>query len=128
MRTTYFKPVIDMTATGRKIKTLMGQRGISARELQAIMGFPYVQTIYNWFTGKNMPIIDNLVVTKVWGVDDIQALLNSTGLTCRTEHSLPPRKMVDELPDFDRLVFSLLYTGSFYRKIYRLYEIESRGS
>lgn len=62
MRTTYFKPVIDMTATGRKIKAQMEKRGISARELQTIMGFPYVQTIYNWFTGKNMPTIDNLVV------------------------------------------------------------------
>lgn len=62
MRTTYFKPVIDMTATGRKIKTQMEKQGISARELQTIMGFPYVQTIYNWFTGKNMPTIDNLVV------------------------------------------------------------------
>lgn len=72
--------------------------------------------------------VNDIGVTKVWGVDDIQALLNSTGLTCRTEHSLTPRKMADELPDFDRLVFSLLYTGSFYRKIYRLYEIESRGS
>ena len=26
------------------------------------MDFPYVQTIYNWFAGKNMPTLDNLVV------------------------------------------------------------------
>lgn len=26
------------------------------------MNFPYVQTIYNWFSGKNMPTLDNLVV------------------------------------------------------------------
>ncbi|MBR3814013.1 MAG: helix-turn-helix transcriptional regulator [Spirochaetaceae bacterium] len=40
----------------------MKQKGISARQLQIIMDFPYVQTIYNWFAGKNMPSIDNLVV------------------------------------------------------------------
>lgn len=40
----------------------MKQKGISARQLQIIMDFPYVQTIYNWFAGKNMPTIDNLVV------------------------------------------------------------------
>ena len=40
----------------------MKDKGITARELQVIMDFPYVQTIYNWFAGKNMPTIDNLVV------------------------------------------------------------------
>ena len=40
----------------------MKDKGITARDLQIIMDFPYVQTIYNWFAGKNMPTIDNLVV------------------------------------------------------------------
>ena len=62
MKTTYLKPVLDLAATGAKIKTVMKDKGISARELQIIMDFPYVQTIYNWFAGKNMPTIDNLVV------------------------------------------------------------------
>lgn len=62
MKTTYLKPVLDLTATGTKIKTVMKDKGITARELQIIMNFPYVQTIYNWFAGKNMPTIDNLVV------------------------------------------------------------------
>ena len=62
MKTTYLKPVLDLAATGAKIKTIMKDNGITARELQIIMDFPYVQTIYNWFAGKNMPTIDNLVV------------------------------------------------------------------
>ena len=62
MKTTYLKPVLDFAATGAKIKTVMKDKGITARELQIIMDFPYVQTIYNWFAGKNMPTIDNLVV------------------------------------------------------------------
>lgn len=62
MKTTYLKPVLDLAATGVKIKTVMKDKGITARELQIIMDFPYVQTIYNWFAGKNMPTIDNLVV------------------------------------------------------------------
>ena len=62
MKTTYLKPVLDLAATGAKIKTVMKDKGITARELQIIMDFPYVQTIYNWFAGKNMPTIDNLVV------------------------------------------------------------------
>ena len=47
---------------GEKIKTLMKLRGLSPRQLQIILNFPYVQTIYNWFSGKNMPSIDNLMV------------------------------------------------------------------
>ena len=62
MKSTYLKPVLDLAATGAKIKTIMKDKGITARELQIIMDFPYVQTIYNWFAGKNMPTIDNLVV------------------------------------------------------------------
>ena len=65
MKTTYLKPVLDLAATGAKIKTVMKDKGITARELQIIMDFPYVQTIYNWFAGKNMPTIDNLVVTSL---------------------------------------------------------------
>lgn len=74
MKTTYLKPVLDLEATGAKIKTLMKQRGITPRQLQILLDFPYVQTVYNWYAGKNMPTIDNLVVlVQVLGVtmDDI---------------------------------------------------------
>ena len=62
MKSTFLRPVLDLDATGAKIKTLMKQRGITPRQMQLILNFPYVQTIYNWFAGKNMPTIDNLVV------------------------------------------------------------------
>lgn len=74
MKTTFSKPVLDLDATGAKIKSLLNNRGISPRKLQSILNFPYVQTIYNWFSGKNMPTLDNLVVlAQVLGVrmDDI---------------------------------------------------------
>lgn len=74
MKTTYLKPVLDLETTGAKIKTLMKQRGITPRQLQILLDFPYVQTVYNWYAGKNMPTIDNLVVlAQVLGVtmDDI---------------------------------------------------------
>ena len=74
MKTTFLRPVLDVDATGAKIKSLMKQRGITPRQLQIILDFPYVQTVYNWFSGKNMPTIDNLIVlAQVLGVtvDDI---------------------------------------------------------
>lgn len=66
--------MLDLDATGAKIKTIMKQKGVTPRQLQLILGFPYVQTIYNWFAAKNMPTLDNLVVlAQVLGVtmDDI---------------------------------------------------------
>lgn len=74
MKTTILRPVLDLDATGTKIKTIMKQKGVTPRQLQLILGFPYVQTIYNWFAAKNMPTLDNLVVlAQVLGVtmDDI---------------------------------------------------------
>ncbi|QSI01976.1 XRE family transcriptional regulator [Treponema ruminis] len=68
MKTTYLRPVLDLEATGAKIKTIMKQKGVTPRQLQLILGFPYVQTIYNWF-GKNLPTIDNFVVlSQILGV------------------------------------------------------------
>lgn len=60
MKTTFLKPVLDLEATGTKIKTLMKQKGITARQLQTILGFEYVQGIYAWT--QNAPSIDNLLV------------------------------------------------------------------
>lgn len=74
MKTTYLKPVLDLAATGTKIKTLMMQKGITARQLQTILGFEYVQGVYAWTQGKNAPSIDNLLIlAQVFGVrmDDI---------------------------------------------------------
>ncbi len=74
MKTTFLKPVLDLEATGKKIKNLMKQKGITARQLQSILGFEYVQGIYAWTQGKNAPSIDNLLVlAQVFGVqmDDI---------------------------------------------------------
>lgn len=74
MKTTFLKPVLDLAATGIKIKTVMKQKGVTPRQLQIILDFPYVQTVYNWFAGKNMPTIDNLVVlAQILGVqvDDL---------------------------------------------------------
>ena len=56
----------------------MKEKGISVRELQIIMDFPYVQTIYNWFAGKNMPTIDNLVIlAKILGVSMDELVVTS---------------------------------------------------
>ena len=53
-------PKIDLKATGRRIKDLREQRGISVRQLQAFLGFEQPQAIYKWQRGECLPSSDNL--------------------------------------------------------------------
>lgn len=62
MKSINIKPVLDLPATGARIRTLMEMNGITVRALQNIFKTPYPQSIYNWLSGKNMPSIDNLVI------------------------------------------------------------------
>lgn len=59
---TYLRPVIDLQATGNKIKNLRKISGYTVRDLQDIFGFEYPQAVYAWEQGKNVPTIDNLLV------------------------------------------------------------------
>ena len=74
-------------------------------------------------TSKYKNPINDVGVTTVWGLDDINVVPEGTQFKFEAEHSLTPENHVNQLPPFDRGFFKLLFTGSFYRKIYRLYEI-----
>ncbi|WP_407398956.1 helix-turn-helix domain-containing protein [Treponema sp.] len=83
---TFMKPVVNLSATGMNIKSLMKSSGVSARQLQFLMDFPYIQTIYNWTRGINLPTIDNLVVlSKIFNVS-----INDIVITDMVEISLNP--------------------------------------
>ncbi len=53
---------VDPHETGRNIKRLMDEKNMTVKELCSIMGFSCVQSIYNWFHGKTLPSLDNLVI------------------------------------------------------------------
>ena len=73
---------------------------------------------------KKNPIND-VGVTKVYGVDDIDALLEGTGVKKIAEHSFTPVRLINELKSSERLFFKLMFTGKAYKKIYRLFELKS---
>lgn len=67
-------PTIDMAATGRNIARLRKNAGLSARQLQVLLGFTTPQAIYKWQRGETMPSIDNMAVLAAvfgTGIDDI---------------------------------------------------------
>ena len=53
-------PVIDMAATGRKIKALREHNGYSVQDVQLYFGFGQPQAIYKCERGETLPSVDNL--------------------------------------------------------------------
>lgn len=67
--TTFQKPVVDMRATGRKIKQLMESNALCVHDVQAVFGFSYPQAVYAWLGGQSLPTVDNLLVlSELFGV------------------------------------------------------------
>ena len=53
-------PVIDVEETGKRIREICDLRGIQAREIRDYMNFAAMQSVYDWFRGKNLPSLDNM--------------------------------------------------------------------
>ena len=53
---------IDTAATGRNIKRLRQEEGLTINDLQEALGFATPQSIYRWQKGDTVPSVDNLVI------------------------------------------------------------------
>ena len=69
--------------------------------------------------------ISEVGVTEVYGIDNIEDIIGNLDIRLKSEHSFTPENLIKELPESDQRVFRLLYTGSLYGKIYRLFELEA---
>ena len=74
-------PVIDMVATGRRIKVLRRRARYSVRDVQEYFGFDQPQAIYRWQRGESLPTVDNLyALSTLFGVP-IKDILMPTSYT-----------------------------------------------
>ena len=55
-------PLVNAVETGKNIKRLREEKGITVKELQKIFGFNTPQAIYRWQRGEILPCLDNLLV------------------------------------------------------------------
>jgi hypothetical protein len=65
--------------------------------------------------------INDVGVVSVYGIDDPGALQVS-GLRYVKEHTMMPKRYVDQLQGLEKWVFRRLYAGGFSKKLYKLYE------
>lgn len=68
--------------------------------------------------------VNDVGVNKLYGIDDIQALLNDTKIKLKAELSITPDHLINELKPFEQVFFKTIFKNKIYRKIYRLYELE----
>lgn len=54
------KVVLDAEETGRRIRQVCEQRGVTPRMISQELGLSIV-TPYKWFNGRNLPSIDHFV-------------------------------------------------------------------
>ena len=65
--------------------------------------------------------INDVGAIKVYGIDNPTALENGDFFFVK-EGQMTPKKYIDELSGFERLMFKKLYAGSLSKKLYRLFE------
>ena len=69
--------------------------------------------------------VNDVGVTRLYGIDDIGDILGDLPIRVAGELSFTPPSLVAELTGAERAVFRLLFTGRIYGKIYRLYELST---
>ena len=67
-------PMIDLKATGMRIKEVRQQKGITVKALQTFLGFNEPVSIYKWQRGECLPTFDNMYAMACLfgvGIDDL---------------------------------------------------------
>ena len=58
-------PVIDLPATGERIREIRENQGVAVQELAEYLGLASVQAIYKWQSGQSLPSVDHLFAMSV---------------------------------------------------------------
>lgn len=69
--------------------------------------------------------INEVGATSVYGLDDPHQL-ESDHFLLKQEHEMTPTEFIDQLRGMEKMIFQKLYAGSTSKKLYRLYEYESK--
>lgn len=82
-------------------------------------------TVFGARASKYKNPVNDVGVTMLHGIHDINSVIKGLRIRFVREHTFTPASLVSELKPAERVFFKLLFTGRFYQKIYRLYELEA---
>ena len=103
-------------------------RGLLKAFNEKYRGLHILMDVYTEFGAKASKYknpVNDVGVTKLYGINDIESMTNGLRIRFVKEHSFTPAALVKELTPIEKLVFKLLFTGKLYKKIYRLYELKA---
>ena len=115
---------ISMYLTNEQLRAFLAVLQEKYKSVHILMD---IYTVFGAKASKYKNPINDVGVTTVYGIDDINGLLKGLQIRFKAEHSLTPPELVDELQGFDKRFFKLMFTGKMYRKIYRLVELVENG-
>ena len=69
--------------------------------------------------------VKDVGVNKVYGIDDPK-LLETENIKFVREHDITPIKYIEQLKGFEKHLFKKLYAGKFSKKLYKIYEFQSK--
>ena len=113
---------LSMYLTSRQLRDFLQALERKYRELHILMD---VYTEFGARASKYKNPVNDVGVTRLYGIDEIDSVLSGLKIRFVTEHSFTPKTLVDELAPVEKVFFKLMFTGKIYRKIYRLYELEA---
>ena len=116
---------ISMYLTSDQLRNLFDTLRRKYASLHVLMD---VYTVFGAKASRYKNPVNDVGVTEVYGIDDVDSLVCGLNIRVKAEHSLTPARLVNELKGSDRVIFKVLFTGGLYRKIYRLFELESYES
>ena len=70
--------------------------------------------------------VNDVGVTQVYGMDDPATLAERAGIAYLKEAEMTPQHLILQLPKRDQRIFRTLYAGSMSKRLYRLYEFQSK--
>ena len=68
-------PVIDIKATGERIRQLRIEHHLKVEEIAEYMGFGTDQAIYKWQRGESLPTVENLYALSILFNTSIEDIL-----------------------------------------------------
>lgn len=72
--------MISTKETGKRIRRLLADGGISVREVQERIGLESSQAVYKWLHGKSLPSLENaLALSRLLGINMEELLAGSPG-------------------------------------------------
>lgn len=104
---------------------LRGFLGALRKKYRVLCVLMDIYTEFGAKASKYKNPVNDVGVTKLYGIDDMEDVVSGLGLRVVREHSFTPTELVNELKPRDRVFFRLMFTGRLYRKIYRLMELAS---